>query len=43
MMMQDDNHQNHPMNELPVSSHDFMFTPLGLFAVSQYEHKLDQN
>ncbi len=28
MMMKDDGHQNHPMVELPVRSHDFMFTPL---------------
>lgn len=40
LMMQDDNFPNCPINELPFSPYDIMFTPLGK---SQSEQEPDQN
>lgn len=43
LMMHYDNRQNSPINDLPVSLYDFMFTPLTSFVKSQWEQEPDQN
>lgn len=42
-MMQDNNHQNCPIHELPVSLYKLMFHPLGSFVTSQFGKEPDQN
>ncbi len=39
LMMQDDSRQNWPINELPVSLYNLMFTALGSSVISQCEHE----